>query len=125
MRRAFLASMACVLGLAMDGRADEVKRIPTVPYGEAKPAGHRSAAPVVVAPGQTAIVADPGCAGGSTFGERLQARLLGHECAPDGCPKPIGCGNFWTEKKFIMGSCRQFFGTAGASTGFHRNSKAP
>ena len=40
-----------------------------------------------------------------------------HNCAPDGCPKPIGCGNFWTEKKFIFGSCRQFFGTAESTVG--------
>ena len=40
------------------------------------------------------------------YGQRMQAQLWldQHNCAPDGCPKPIGCGNFWTEKKFIFGS---------------------
>lgn len=59
---------------------------------------------------------------GSTFGSRLTNQLFWdqHECAPDGCPTPIGCGNFWTEKKFIFGSCRQFFGTASSTAGHHR-----
>jgi hypothetical protein len=53
------------------------------------------------------------------YGLHLQAQawLDRHNCAPDGCPKPIGCGNFWTEKKFIFGSCRQFFGTAESTVG--------
>lgn len=55
------------------------------------------------------------------YGQRLQTQLWldEHNCAPDGCPKPIGCGNAWTEKKFIFGSCRQFFGTAQSTVG-HR-----
>jgi hypothetical protein len=53
------------------------------------------------------------------FGSLLTARLMSenHECAPDGCPKPIGCGNHWTELKWIFGSCRQFFGTAEGAVG--------
>jgi len=27
-----------------------------------------------------------------------------------GCANPLGCGNFWSDKTFIFGSCRQFFG---------------
>lgn len=27
-----------------------------------------------------------------------------------GCANPITCGNFWSDKTFIFGSCRQFFG---------------
>ncbi|MEZ6143094.1 MAG: hypothetical protein R3B84_21230 [Zavarzinella sp.] len=61
----------------------------------------------------------------STYGERLRAAWYVHICAPDGCPTPLGCGNFWTEKKFIFGSCRQFFGTAGASEGHHKNTYIP
>jgi hypothetical protein len=37
-----------------------------------------------------------------------------HECGPDGCINPIGCGNFHTDFHFVFGSCRSFFGTAGA-----------
>ena len=53
------------------------------------------------------------------YGQHLQWQLWWdeHNCAPDGCPKPIGCGNGWTEWKFIFGSCRQFFGTAQSSIG--------
>lgn len=53
------------------------------------------------------------------YGQHLQWQLWWdeHNCAPDGCPKPIGCGNFWTEKKWIFGSCRQFFGTAESTVG--------
>jgi hypothetical protein len=58
-------------------------------------------------------------AGYQYYGLHLRWQLWAdeHNCAPDGCPKPIGCGNFWTEKKFIFGSCRQFFGTAQSSIG--------
>jgi hypothetical protein len=27
-----------------------------------------------------------------------------------GCANPITCGNFWSDKTFIFGSCRQYFG---------------
>ncbi len=56
------------------------------------------------------------------FGASLREAYLQHICAPDGCPRPIGCGNFWTTKKFIFGSCRQFFGTAESVDGHHRGS---
>ncbi len=63
--------------------------------------------------------------GHGAFGDELRYQLLWdyHECAPDGCIKPIGCGNFWTECKFIFGSCRQFHGTAESTVGHHRNTQ--
>lgn len=60
--------------------------------------------------------------GHGLFGANLREQYLQHICAPDGCLKPIGCGNFWTTKKFIFGSCRQFFGTAESAEGHHRGS---
>ncbi|MCZ2343345.1 MAG: hypothetical protein LC104_16355 [Bacteroidales bacterium] len=27
-----------------------------------------------------------------------------------GCANPLTCGNFWSDKTFIFGSCRQYFG---------------
>ena len=77
---------------------------------------HRQA--VVLQPGQAGIYSYPP----GTFGARLDRELWweNHECAPDGCLKPIGCGNHWTEKKFIFGSCRQFFGTAWSTVGHGR-----
>jgi hypothetical protein len=45
----------------------------------------------------------------------LKRPLIGsHECGPDGCLNPIGCGNFHTDFKFVFGSCRSFFGNAAA-----------
>ena len=93
--------------------------IPASLIGEAKPARCSScgngAGAIFLRPGETAMYPN----GPGTFGARLDRELWweNHECAPDGCPKPIGCGNHWTEFKFIFGSCRQFFGTAGASVG--------
>ena len=91
----------------------------TVPPGEAKPVGYFSPDnPVIVGPGQT-VWAEPPSYGHFAFGAKLKARLLddNRECGPDGCPKPLGCGNHWTELKWIFGSCREFFGTAGAAVG--------
>jgi hypothetical protein len=63
--------------------------------------------------------------GYGAFGDELRAQLLWdyHECAPDGCIKPVGCGNFWTELKFIFGSCRQFHGTAESTVGHMRDTR--
>ena len=123
MSRLYLA--ACVLALLpVAARADspgEAKPLrPAV-----KPAQFVAPAPVpppVLAPAPwVGPVADvpPGY---QYYGQRLQWQLWWdeHNCGPDGCPKPIGCGNFWTEKKFIFGSCRQFFGTAESAVGHGR-----
>jgi hypothetical protein len=102
--------------------AGEVRVIPTVAPGEAKPASF-STTPV---PAPVSIVeAGPAYYGPApgplTFSARFQAAYNRHIFAPDGCPTPIGCSNHWTEKKFIFGSCRQFFGTAQSAVGHHRN----
>jgi hypothetical protein len=101
--------------------------IPAAMIGEAKPArcsncGNGSGG-LFLQPGETAVYPY----GPGTFGARLDRELWSenHECAPDGCPKPIGCGNHWTELKFIFGSCRQFFGTAGATVGRGRGTYEP
>jgi hypothetical protein len=91
----------------------------SVPPGEAKPVGYFSPDnPVLIGPAQTAW---PESVASShfAFGARLKARLLAEDntCGPDGCPKPLGCGNHWTELKWIFGSCREFFGTGGAAVG--------
>jgi hypothetical protein len=62
---------------------------------------------------------------GTTFAERLQYWQLVHDWAPDGTPKPVGAGNFYTEFKWIFGSARQFFGTAGATVGYGRGTREP
>ena len=94
---------------------------PAVDPGEAKPAASSAVKPATFvthaaeAPGYYA----PMPAGYDYYGVKLRYQLWydEHNCSPDGCPKPIGCGNFWTEKKFIFGSCRQFFGTAQSTVG--------
>lgn len=103
----------------------EVRAIPTVAPGEAKPASFTSAPRPVPIADNVAMPVGPVQTAPMTFGERLRAAYYLHVCAPDGCPKPIGCGNFWTEKKFIFGSCRQFFGTAESSVGHHRGTVVP
>jgi hypothetical protein len=132
MSRLSFAAVALALILPVTALADSKRKpdprpavIPAIAYGEAKPASYTAPAPVPVA---VSSCPNGDCGrgggrfGGGSFGGRLGFALIddNHECAPDGCPKPIGCGNFWTEKKFIFGSCRQFFGTAGATVGVHR-----
>ena len=137
MARLLLAAVAlafCLPGVSVaegkketGGRKSNPQILPVAHFGEAKPAACPSCAngsgAIVLRPGQTAIY--PYAPG--SFGARLDAELWGenHECAPDGCPKPIGCGNHWTELKFIFGSCRQFFGTAGATVGQGRATVEP
>jgi hypothetical protein len=90
------------------------------------------ATPAVVLPdGATRIVQVPLPDGtnrfgpGTTLAERLQYWQLVHSWAPDGTPKPVGAGNFYTEMKWIFGSARQFFGTAGATVGYGRGTREP
>lgn len=129
---AVLAALTPALSLA-DGKrknrdvSPRPEVIPASMIGEAKPAQCPScgngSGPVFLPPGATAVYPY----GPGTFGARLDRELWwdNHECAPDGCPKPIGCGNHWTEFKFIFGSCRQFFGTDGASVGRGRGTYVP
>jgi hypothetical protein len=99
--------------------------LPVEYYGESKPSGCKSCGndgpiyPAWMSHGSLGVHA----AGYGAFGDELRYQLLWdqHECAPDGCIKPLGCGNFWTELKFIFGSCRQFYGTAESTVGHHRN----
>lgn len=120
MTRLTLAACALVILPAVSVAQD--RKVSDSP-GEAKPA--RFAAPVTPAafvaptPGPTPWTGYGMPSGYTYYGQRLQVQLWldEHNCAPDGCPKPIGCGNFWTEKKFIFGSCRQFFGTAQSTVG--------
>jgi len=119
---AVLTLVVPALGLADGKKPAPSPVIPASMIGEAKPAscnscGNGSGA-MVLSPGQTGVYSYPP----GTFGARLDRQLWWdeHECAPDGCLKPIGCGNHWTEFKFIFGSCRQFFGTAWSAEGHGR-----
>jgi hypothetical protein len=137
MVRLFLAAAVLALFIPAPSLADGKKKdrganagsqvIPASMIGEAKPAqcsncGNGSGG-IFLRPGETAVYPN----GPGSFGARLDRELWSenHECAPDGCPKPIGCGNHWTELKFIFGSCRQFFGTGGASVGQGRGTYEP
>ena len=121
-----LTLAACVLAALPAVSFGDGRKVSDSP-GEAKPAYFNPAPSAVVKPaGFLAATHTPapwtgvGMPPGYTYyGQRLQVQLWldEHNCAPDGCPKPIGCGNFWTEKKFIFGSCRQFFGTAQSTVG--------
>lgn len=116
---------------AADVRKGESKLIPAAQFGEAKSGkciacgatasdnGNGSLYPDWMGPAPAAQHPN----GYGMFGDELRHQLLWdqHECAPDGCIKPVGCGNLWTEIKFIFGSCRQFFGTAESTVGHHRN----
>jgi hypothetical protein len=118
-----------------DGRKSESKALPASLYGEARsgkcvacsastPAGRANPDglyPAWMSPHPMANHPS----GYGAFGDELRHQLLWdqHECAPDGCIKPLGCGNLWTEIKFVFGSCRQFFGTAESTVGHHRNTR--
>ena len=128
MSRLFFA--ACVLAL-LPVAASANGQQPEVSPGEAKPLRSAVVKPaqfVAPAPVPPPVVAPPPWVGAEVapgygyYGQRLQWQLWWdeHNCAPYGCPKPIGCGNFWTEKKFIFGSCKQFFGTAESAVGHGR-----
>lgn len=104
--------------------------LPAGAYGESKPSNCKTCGatsddspiyPAWMHHGSLGLHAN----GYGAFGDELRAQLLWdrHECSPDGCIKPIGCGNFWTECKFIFGSCRQFFGSAESTVGHHRNTQ--
>jgi hypothetical protein len=117
MSRLLLAAVAALLPVAAFAGG------PTVSPGEAKPARSEVRPATFLPPTDLPPGTPPMMPGYQYYGARLQAQLWWdrHECTPDGCPKPIGCGNFWTEKKFIFGSCRQFFGTAESTVGHHYN----
>jgi hypothetical protein len=98
--------------------------VPASKYGEVKPCQSCQRGASIYPEWLTPTTSlHPG--GHGAFGDELRSQLLWdqHECAPDGCIKPIGCGNFWTELKFVFGSCRQFFGTAESTVGHHRNTQ--
>jgi hypothetical protein len=108
-----LASLLTLLALASAANAgDEPKKV--VPANFAAPTGVIPSSPCP--DGACAESAPRGPAG---FGKRLRSLFGGplvgsHECGPDGCINPIGCANFHTDFRFVFGSCRSFFGTAGA-----------
>src|SRR5262249_18025113 len=117
---AVLALIVPAVSLADGKKPASSGVIPAAMIGEAKPAASCSSCGsgsggMGLQPGQTGVYSYPP----GTFCARLDRQLWSdeHECAPDGCLKPIGCGNHWTELKFIFGSCRQFFGTSGSAAG--------
>ena len=114
MSRLLLAVIA--LGLLPVFASADGPKLAVAP-GEAKPA--RSEVQVQPATYHTPPSGQPVIPGYTYYGTHLQAQLWAdwYNCSPDGCPTPIGCGNHWTEKRFIFGNCRQFFGTAEGTIG--------
>lgn len=112
---------------AADTRKQYAAVLPIGSYGESKPSQCKQcgAQDVIYPPWISHRSLGHHPHGYGAFGDELRAQLLWdyHECAPDGCIKPIGCGNFWTECKFLFGSCRQFFGTAESTVGHQRNTR--
>jgi hypothetical protein len=109
-----------------EGRKATNGVIPAHLIGEAKPSDCQKCAATSIYPEWLSNGHAPLHPNGhGAFGDELRHQLLWdqHECAPDGCIKPLGCGNLWTEIKFIFGSCRQFFGTAESTVGHHRNTR--
>jgi hypothetical protein len=97
--------------------------IPVSAYGEARPAAC-STCPNATGPTANYPVNpfEPGSFGARVFSQTWWDR---HNCAPDGCPTPLGCGNHFTEKKFLFGSCRQFFGSTEGTVGKRYNTVVP
>ena len=110
---------------AVDKGKSSSRVIPAALYGEAKPsscAGCGDAQAPHSSPGKL-YLDRPGATG--LYGDHLRYQLMWdqHECSPDGCPKAVGCSNFWSELKFVFGSCRQFYGTAEGTIYHHRNTR--
>ena len=66
---------------------------------------------------------DDGSAGGGGILKKILKRIAcpDGKCGEKGCNNPQGCGNLYTECKFLFGGCRDFFGTDAASAGhLHR-----
>ena len=109
-----LLAMACLNGLASSAKAVEPPLLPA-------PAscGPTSPQPALVNPANSTAAPSsrrPGLVG--RFNNLVtRATSPEHRREPDGCPTPIGCGNFYTEFKFVFGSCRQYFGTGDSSRG--------
>ena len=101
-------------------------------------------APIVLQPGQTIVVvqqaagpkvAAPCTTCGDKAAEAKKPGVLHRlfkkvacsdgKCGEKGCNNPLGCGNLYTECKFIFGGCRDFFGTDAASAGHLHNTVTP
>ncbi|QVL32286.1 hypothetical protein KIH39_26220 [Telmatocola sphagniphila] len=97
-----------------------------------------SAAPVtnVVTPSTKVVTSAASAASCSTcdkdgkksFYAKIKTRLgacPNGSCDDKGCANPLGCGNLWTDGKFLFGSCRDFFGTDVAATGHLHKTNVP
>lgn len=120
------ASVSFAQGKAVEDKSKSTSGVlPIALYGEAKPAScpsckvNQASATV-----SSKLYLDRPVSNGN-YGDYLrhQLRWDEHECSPDGCVKAVGCSNFWSECKFLFGSCRQFYGTAEASIYHHRNTR--
>lgn len=61
----------------------------------------------------------------NTIKTHVREWLANHRREPDGIPTPVGCGNAWTEFKFVFGSCKQFWGTSDATEGCGKKTTVP
>ncbi|WP_020475279.1 hypothetical protein [Zavarzinella formosa] len=84
--------------------------LPPAMYGEAKPAKFPSSNRPNAHLGDPTLVPQ-------IMSEPYQSIYNRHINAPHGTPTPIGCSTFYTEFKFVFGSCRQFFGTGDSTPG--------
>ncbi len=121
------ASLAQVKADANEGKFSS-SPLPIALYGEAKPSSSCSGCKLTQASATSSV---PGMlyldqpVAQESYGAyvRHQLKWDRHECSPDGCPKAVGCSNFWSELKFVFGSCRQFYGTAESTVYHHRNTR--
>ena len=114
MSRSLIAAAALAL-IPVAAFADSRK--PSESPGAAKPAKFDVQPATFSSPPASPVASSPAVY--QNYGLKLRNQLLidWYNCSPDGCPTPLGCGNGWTEKRFIFGNCRQFFGSAQSTIG--------
>ena len=119
MSQMILASLLLVPGLAaaqqpvptsISSAPAVVETLSPAEYGLAKPAKFPSSNRPNAHLGDPTIYPQ-------TFKEPFQSKLNRHINAPSGCDNPLGCGNLYSEFKFLFGSCKQFFGTGESAPG--------
>jgi hypothetical protein len=125
-----MLTLLCTASLALRSNAQE----PPVVANPGAPIVTSPATPVLTTPraapccGEAlkAHKAQKAAEGGqSNFKQKFLDFVSYHRCEPEGCPKPLGCSNPWTEFKFVFGSCSQYFGSAEATRGVLHKTQVP
>ena len=122
--RAMIVGIAVVCGgWSISAAADPVSGPTTMPQTPAGADLLLNPPPMLV--GSAYSASDQGSSKKEQIKVHVRQKIATHRCEPDGCPTPLGCGNLWTEFKYVFGSCRQFFGNDEATEGCLHKTNVP